>query len=121
MALRLFRSAFWRVNWLKEVLGTYCFKSVAPLAPAVGRFGILLPAPYTTDEPLVSVKPRLQVPSLDPQLVSARESMLEWPATPISPRTVSEAGGGNPLKRNWETVAWIFWCAVAALPVLVGT
>ncbi len=102
IALRLFRSTFERVNWLKEVFGTYCRRSVVPgMVPlSVARFGVLLPAPYTADAPPVCVKPRLQVPSLGPQLVSARESMLELPLTPISPRTVSAAGGGAPLKRN---------------------
>src|SRR5260370_37400718 len=103
---------FARVNWLKEAFGTYCRRSVVPgMVPlSVARFGVLLPAPYTTDEPPVCVRPRLQVPSLGPQLVSARESMLEWPLTPISPRTVSAAGGGAPLKRKWwagaRTVCW---------------
>src|SRR5260370_37444587 len=110
---------FARVNWLKEAFGTYCRGSVVPgMVPlSVARFGVLLPAPYTTDEPPVVVAPSLQVPSLGPQLVSARESMLEWPLTPISPRTVSAAGGGAALKRNWETGAWLFWWALAALPL----
>jgi hypothetical protein len=46
--------------------------------------------------------------------------MFALPPTLISPATVREAGGGDPLNRNWETVAWIFWCAMDP-PVFVGT
>jgi hypothetical protein len=47
--------------------------------------------------------------------------MFTLPPALISPATVSAAGGGDALKRNFDTVAWIFWCALEALPVLVGT
>src|SRR5690242_21708076 len=72
-------------------------------------------------EPPVAVEPWLHVPSLAPQLRSVRESMLTLPPALISPATVSAAGGGLVLKRNCDTVTWIFWCALAAVPVLVGT
>jgi hypothetical protein len=43
IALRLFRSTFERVNWLKAALGTFCLKSVVPgMVPlSVARFGVL--------------------------------------------------------------------------------
>src|SRR5689334_17785601 len=72
-------------------------------------------------EPPVSVAPALHVPSLAPQLRSVRESMSTLPPALISPATVSAAGGGDARKRNFDTVAWIFWCALEAEPVFVGT
>src|SRR4029450_8392824 len=70
-------------------------------------------------EPLIDVAPVLHVPSRAPQVRSARESMFTWPSTFMAPRVMSEAGGGARLKRNWWTVAWIFWRAVE-LPVVEG-
>src|SRR4029450_7493236 len=47
--------------------------------------------------------------------------MFTLPPALISPATASAAGGGDPLKRNFDTVTWIFWCALDVFPVSVGT
>src|SRR6266545_2822838 len=69
-------------------------------------------------EPLMLVAPRLQVPSLGPQLVSERESIVESPLALISPRTTNAAGGSR--NRIWYTVVVIRCLALGPLPMLVG-
>src|SRR3990172_2611501 len=69
-------------------------------------------------DPPMLVAPRLQVPSLLPQLVSDRESTVAFPPALISPRTTGAAGGSR--NRIWYTVVVIRCLALGPFPVLVG-
>src|SRR6266508_2407227 len=69
-------------------------------------------------EPPMLVVPRLQVPALLPQLVSERESIMEFPPALISPRTTRAAGGSRG--RILYTVVVIRCLALGSGPTLVG-
>src|SRR3990167_152861 len=86
-------------------------------------FLVLLPsAPHTSAAPLpMVVVPVVMVPDLFPQVVSARESIAEFPPTSRSPRTHSAQGGSR--NRTLASVAVMRWWARAwpAGAVSLGT